>query len=155
VADRTSDASFPDLWRALADLRVSRRYEQHMPLFRDGEPCTGIYFVEVGQIHLLLPVRKKQYKLFDVAGPGALLGLSESMGGAPHKLMAEAAPSVEVAYVERMALMRFLRAHHTICMQVVRWLSEDLHALYHRFRELPADPQKPGRLLSQPPSGRA
>ncbi len=141
MAARTSDAPFPELWQALADLRVSRHYDGRALLFRDGEPCAGIYLVAKGQINLLLPAQKKRYKLFEVVGPGALLGLSESMSGSPHKLMAEAVSAVEVAYVERMALMKFLRVHHTVCMQVVRLLSEDLHGLYHRFRELPAAPE--------------
>jgi CRP-like cAMP-binding protein len=94
----------------------------------------GIYLIESGEVQLLLPARQKQYKIFDCAGTGAVLGLSEAMSGSPHKMMAEAVGPVEIAYVERMALMNFLAEHCEVCMQIVALLSEDLHGLYRRFR---------------------
>jgi len=140
----------PDLWHALEDLRSSRRYESGSVLFRDGEPCAGIYLIEKGQINLLLPTQKKRYELFEAVGRGAMLGLSEAMSGSPHKFMAEAGLATEVAYVERMALMKFLSEHHMVCMQVVRLLSEDLHALYHRFREASPLQGRPRKLPANP-----
>ena len=85
----------PDLWHALEDLRSSRRYESGSVLFRDGEPCAGIYLIEKGQINLLLPTQKKRYELFEAVGRGAMLGLSEAMSGSPHKFMAEAGLATE------------------------------------------------------------
>lgn len=136
MAGNSLNLSCSDPWRALEDLKAPRQYEPNALLFRDGEPCGGIYLVEKGHIRLLLPVRSKEHKIFEMAGPGAVLGLSEVMSGMPHKLTAEAAGPVEVAYIERMALMKFLRKHHEVCMQIVCLLSEDLHGLYQRFRAL-------------------
>lgn len=136
MAGNSPNPSSSDPWRALEDLKSPHRYEEGDLLFREGQPCAGLYLLEKGQVRLLLPVRPKQHKIFEVAGPGAVLGLSEVMSGMPHKLTAEAAEPVEVAYIERMALMKFLRKHHEICMQIVCLLSEDLHGLYQRFREM-------------------
>ncbi len=133
------------LWHALERLKSSRQYEEHDLLFREGEPCAGIYLVEVGEINLLLPAREKQYKIFDTAGVGSVLGLCEAMSGSPHKLAAEATGPVRVAYIERMALMKYLSTHCETCMQVVALLSEDLHGLYHRCRTLTPLDAKRGR----------
>ena len=65
-----------------------------------------------------------------------MLGLSESVSGHDYKVTAEAADQTRVSYIERQKLMAFLRDHCDICMEIVRLLSEDLHALYHRFRTL-------------------
>ncbi len=139
---------FADLWRALEDLKTSRHYEERAFVFRDGEPCAGIYLLEKGEINLLLPAQSKQHRLFEVVGPGAVLGLSEAMSGSPHKLMAEAAQPVDLAYIERMVFMKFLRKHQLVCMEVVQLLSEDLHGLYHRFRAMAPVEGKPRKRLS-------
>ncbi len=133
MAGNCTNPSSPSPWRALEDLKSPRRYQEHALLFREGEPCAGVYLVEKGQIQLSLPVRPRQQKVFEIAGPGAVLGLSEVMTGMSHKLTAEAAGPVEVAYIERTALIKFLGNHHEVCMQIVRLLSEDLHGLYQRL----------------------
>lgn len=134
MSGQTLNASPGDLGRALEKLKSRRCYEKNDLLFRDGEPCMGIYLIESGEVQLLLPARQKHYKIFDCAGTGAVLGLSEAMSGSPHKMMAEAVGPVEIAYIERMALMNFLAKHCEVCMQIVALLSEDLHGLYRRFR---------------------
>ena len=143
MADNYPNGARADLWHALDRLKSSRRYLEHELLFRDGEPCAGIYLVEAGEINLLLPARDKRYKIFDTAAAGAVLGLCEAMSGSPHKLTAEAAGPVEVAYIERMALMKYLSKHCEACMQIVALLSEDLHGLYRRCRTLPPLETKP------------
>ena len=125
-----------DPWKALENLKSRRQYEERGLLFSEGERCAGIYLVEKGNVRLLVPLRRRQHRVLEMAGPGAVLGLSEAMSGMPHKLTAEATEPVEAAFIERMALMRFLRKHHEICLQVVCMLSEDLHGLYQRFRTL-------------------
>jgi len=136
LADNLPNAAHADLWHALDRIKSSRSYQQHEFLFRDGEMCAGIYLVEAGEINLLVTGREKHYRIFDTAGAGSVLGLSEAMGGSPHLLTAEAAGPVEVSYVERMALMKYLARHCEVCMQVVALLSEDLHGLYRRCRSL-------------------
>jgi CRP-like cAMP-binding protein len=153
VAGDCPNPLFPDLWRALERLRSQRRYGEHEFLFKDGDPCAGIYLVEKGEIRLLLPMRAKQYKEFETASAGAVLGLSEAMSGSPHKMLAEAVGTVEVAYIERMALLKFLSKHCEVCMQVVALLSEDLHGLYHRFRASPSSEGKPRNLNLQSHKG--
>ena len=144
------EGNFPNLaraglWQALDRLKLSRQYEEHELLFREGDLCAGIYLVEAGEINLLLRVREKQYRIFETAGAGSVLGLSEAMSGAPHKLAAEAAGPVRVAYIERMALMNYLATHCEACMQVVALLSEDLHGLYRHCRTLTPLDAKRGR----------
>ena len=139
-----------DPWKALEDLKSRRTYAERGMLFHEGERCTGVYLVEKGNVRLLVPVRHKQHKVLEVARPGAALGLSEAMSGMPHKLTAEAAEVVQVAFIERMALMKFLRKHHEVCLQLVCLLSEDLHELYQRFRMLlPAEPKSHKKVVAR------
>jgi CRP-like cAMP-binding protein len=137
----------PDLWRALDDLKSVRQYPKGGALFHHGRPADGIYLIEKGEVLLTLPTEGKLTRTFDVAGPGMVLGLSETMTGEPHKLTAEAADQTQIAYVERGSLLGFLRDHHEFCLQIVRLLSEDLHGLYHRFQCMSSE-GKPRRKAS-------
>lgn len=145
MGDNIPNLARAGLWHALDRLKSCRQYEEHEFLFRDGELCAGIYLVESGEINLLLAAREKRYRVFETAGAGSVLGLSEAMSGSPHKLAAEAVGPVRVAFIERMALMNYLSAHCEACMQVVALLSEDLHGLYRHCRTLTPLDAKRGR----------
>jgi CRP/FNR family transcriptional regulator, cyclic AMP receptor protein len=69
-----------------------------------------------------------------VAGPGEVLGLSATMSGKPYELTAEVMDSVQVAFIKRKDLLKFLREHREACLQVVHLLSQDLHTAFDRVR---------------------
>ena len=130
------ELSDSDPWRAMAGLMTLRRLAGGDFLFHEGEPCRGVYLVKRGQLRLLMQVRPREYHLVDTAGCGAFLGLNEVMGGMSHKFSVRAVGTVEVDYIERMSLMRFLHQHHDVCIQIVGLLSENLQGVYERLRNM-------------------
>jgi len=98
--------------------------------------------VESGEVRILLPTGQNQ-QLLEVAGPGTLLGLSESMSGDNYRVTAEASDHTTVAFISRESFVSFLQGHGDFCMAVVRLLSEDLHGLYQKFRSISAHPGRP------------
>jgi CRP-like cAMP-binding protein len=132
----------PDLWQALHGVKSVRAYPKGAVLFEHGTSVRGVYVVESGRVRLLLPTTHTR-QLLEVAGPGTVLGLSESMSGDAYRVTAEAQDYTTVAFVPRERFMEFLREHGEFCMQVVRLLSEDLHGLYHKFRSISAHPGRP------------
>jgi CRP-like cAMP-binding protein len=72
-----------------------------------------------------------------------MLGLSESMNGERYRITAEAGEQTTAAFVPREEFLAFLREHGDFSMEVVRLLSEDLHAIYHKFRSITAHPGRP------------
>ncbi len=138
--------------------RLSREFEQALrvtmtslviargaTIYQHGSIATGIYLVEEGSVRVLLPVGEGQGQLLEVAGPGTLLGLSESMAGGRYRVTVEAEQSTIAAFLPREHFLRFLEEHHEFCIQVVQLLSENLHGLYHRFRSVSAHPGRPRR----------
>jgi CRP/FNR family transcriptional regulator len=71
-----------------------------------------------------------------VAGPGEVLGLGSTLSGDAYEVTAELLDTAQVVFVKRKDLLKFLREHPTICMEVVRRLSDDLHGAYERVRSL-------------------
>ena len=134
-----------DLWEALQSIRVSRVYPQGEILFAHGTEVSGIFVIEAGLVRVLLPTSQIRPQLLETAGPGAILGLSESMSGEPYRVTAQAGDLTTAAFIPRMSFVDFLREHSDFSMQVVRLLSEDLHGLYHKFRSISAHPGRPRR----------
>jgi len=92
---------------------------------------------------MLLPTGQQRKQLLEVVGPGAVLGLSESMTDESHRITAEANEETTVAFIPREQFLEFLREHNNFSMQVVRMLSQELHGLYQKFRNITAHPGRP------------
>ena len=133
----------PDLLQALHEIKDVRLYPKGAQLFRRGAPAKGAYLIESGSVRILLPAGPGRKQLLEVLGPGSVLGLAESMSGDNYRATAEAESHTTISFIDRETLLEFLRDHSDFCMQVVRLLSEDLHALYHKFRSVSAHPGRP------------
>jgi CRP-like cAMP-binding protein len=133
----------PELLEALRGIKTVRQFPRGALLFQQGSPVTGVYLVEGGEVRILLPTSNRQKQLLEVAGPGTILGLSESMVGENYRATAEAGDQTTVGFIPRQEFLEFLRARGDFCVEVVRLLSEDLHGLYHKFRSISAHPGRP------------
>lgn len=133
----------PDLLQALHGNKAVQIFPQGTLLFRQGSAVMGVYLVESGEVRVLLPTGQNEKQLLEVVGPGTMLGLSESMSGRTYRITAEAGDQTTAVFIPREELLEFLREHGDFCMQVVRLLSEDLHALYDKFRSISAHPGRP------------
>jgi CRP-like cAMP-binding protein len=137
------DRLSPDLWQALHGIKSVRVYPKGATIFQQGTPVNGVYIVESGKVRVLLPTVQSRLQLLEVAGTGTILGLSETMSGDKYRVTAEASDHTTVGFIPRESFVEFLRDHCDHCMQVVRLLSEDLHGLYHKFRNMSAHPGRP------------
>jgi CRP/FNR family transcriptional regulator, cyclic AMP receptor protein len=133
----------PELLQALRGIKTVRQFPKGALLFQQGFPVKGVYLVESGEVRILLPTGQRQKQLLEVAGPGALLGLSDSMSGENYRVTAEAGAQTIAGFNPRQDFLELLRAHGDFCVLVVRLLSEDLHGLYHKFRSICAHPGRP------------
>ncbi len=139
----TPDKLSPELLEALRGIKTVRQFPRGAMLFQKDSPVTGVYLVESGEVRILLPTGNRQNQLLDVAGPGTILGLSESLGGENYRVTAEAGDQTTAAFIPRQDFLEFLRAHGDFCVEVVRMLSHELHSLYHKFRSISAHPGRP------------
>ncbi|MGB7148276.1 MAG: Crp/Fnr family transcriptional regulator [Terriglobales bacterium] len=106
-------------------------------LFQRGSEVTGLYVLEHGEVHVLLPKQRHQH-LLKVVGPGAILGLSENLTGQNYRITAEASVETTAAYIPREEFLKFLRSHGEFSMEVLLLLSEDLHGLYDKYANVSA-----------------
>ena len=144
MSERHTTRSQLNLWQALHNLAPVAVESAGRPLFRSGEPPQGIYLVEEGRVRLRISPQPRSEQVFEVAGTGSVLGLSESVTGEDYKLTAEAEAGARVSYIERGVLLHCLRNDQRLCLEIVRFLSEDLHSLYYQFRQIGKEMSPPG-----------
>jgi len=122
-----------DFWDQFNASKQVRVYSAGALIFEKGAAALGVYLIQRGSVEIRSGGATGG-QILAPAGPGTVLGLSECIAGASHQVNAEAACCVEIAFLERRRFLNYLREHPGTCLQIVRLLSEDLHALYHEFR---------------------
>ncbi len=142
-AQPVPDNSGSDLLQAIQEMKPVQRFPKGATLIQQGYPATGVYLVESGTVRVLLPGGQRQKQLLEVASPGAILGLSESMVGEKYRITAIAGEETKAVFIGREEFLALLRDRSDLCLRVVRILSEDLHVLYHKFRSISSPPGRP------------
>jgi CRP/FNR family transcriptional regulator len=105
-------------------------------LFAEGGPSRGLYVLCEGRAKLSICAENGKRLMLRVAGPGELLGLGATLSGEAYEVTAELLDPAQVVFVKRKELLNFLRDNPTVCMEVVRRLSDDLHGAYERVRSI-------------------
>jgi len=143
----------PELLRAFDASALVRQYRKGVALYRRGRAVRGIFLIQKGRVRLLLGERAAGLAL-NVAGPGSVLGLGETMSGNPYEASVETLEPCQVAFLPRDAFLSYLRQNCALCMQLVRLLSEDLHQLYQQYRTIggPASRSRKPRANGSAPS---
>ncbi len=103
-------------------------------LYQEGRTPRGAFLICQGRVKLSVCSEAGKRLMLRVAGPGEMLGLSATMSGKPYELSAESMDDIQIAFIKRKDLLKFLRDHREACMQVLHLLSQDLHTAFDRVR---------------------
>jgi CRP/FNR family transcriptional regulator len=122
--------------KAFDEIKSLGSYPRSTILFAEGRPVRGIYLLCDGRAKLSICSDTGKRLTLRVAGPGEVLGLGATLSNSPYEITAELLDNSQVVFVRRKDLMKFLREHREVCMEVVRMLSQDLHGAYERVRSI-------------------
>lgn len=111
-------------------------YRRNSVLFAEGRPVRGIYILCDGRAKLSICSDIGRRLTLRVAGPGEVLGLGAALSNTPYEVTAELLDNSQVVFVRRKELVKFLREHPVVCLQIVHMLSQDLHGAYERVRTI-------------------
>ena len=140
ACDVTSERLFAGLpaaaLRDLAHIQTACSYPAGAVLFQEGEAAEGIFVLSKGAVRLSLCSSHGDRLTLRVARPGEILGLSASMANTAHEVTAETTMPSQLVFVRRRDFLHYLREHTDACLQVVEFLSNDVHAAYDRVRAL-------------------
>ena len=122
--------------KAFDQIKLLASYPRTALLFAEGRPVRGIYILCDGRAKLSVCSEAGKRLTLRIAGPGEVLGLGASLSNTPYEVTAELLDSSQVVFVRRKELIKFLRDNPSVCLQVVRILSQDLHGAYERVRSI-------------------
>jgi CRP/FNR family transcriptional regulator, cyclic AMP receptor protein len=125
-----------DAIREFDEFKEPLRVAKGELLFNEGRSARGVYILCDGRAKLSVSSESGKRLMLRVAGPGEFLGLEATLRGENYDFTAELLDNAQVAYVKRKDLLKFLRDHPLICMEVVSRLSEHLHGAYERVRNI-------------------
>lgn len=139
-----------DALSAFEEIKTTACYPKNTILFAEGRPVRGIFLLCDGRAKLSICADTGKRLTLRVAGPGEVLGLGAVLSNTPYEITAELLDRSQVVFIRRKDLVRFLRQHPVICMQVVRMLSQDLHGAYERVRSIGVVRTRRPRSMSRP-----
>ena len=117
-------------------IKTAGSFSRNTILFSEGKPARGIFLLCDGRAKLSICAQNGRRLTLRIAGPGEVLGLGAVLSNTPYEITAELLDASQVVFVRRKELMKFLREHPDVCLQVVRMLSQDLHGAYERVRSI-------------------
>lgn len=126
----------PESLKAFDEMKSLAYYPRNTVLFAEGRPVRGIYILCDGRAKLSICSDSGKRLTLRVAVPGEVLGLGATLSNSPYEITAELLDNAQVVFVRRRDLLKFLRDHRNVCMEVVRMLSQDLHGAYERVRTI-------------------
>jgi CRP/FNR family cyclic AMP-dependent transcriptional regulator len=121
---------------AFDEIKSLATYPKSTVLFTEGRPVRGIFILCDGRAKLSICSDGGKRLTLRVAGPGEVLGLGAVLSNTAYEISAELLDNSQVVFVRKKDLLKFLREHPTVCMEVVRVLSQDLHGAYERVRTI-------------------
>ena len=138
-----------DSLKAFEEIKSVGTYPRNTILFAEGKPVRGVYLLCDGRAMLSICSELGRLTL-RVADPGEVLGLGAALSNTPYEVTAELLDASQIVFIRRKELMKFLREHPEVCMQVVRMLSQDLHCAYERVQSIGLVHRRRPRLIIRP-----
>jgi CRP/FNR family transcriptional regulator, cyclic AMP receptor protein len=140
----------PESLKAFDKIKSVALYRRNTVLFAEGRPVGGIYILCDGRARLSICSDTGRRLTLRVAGPGEALGLGAALSNTPYEITAELLDNSQVVFVRRKELMKFLREHREVCLQIVHLLSQDLHGAYERVRNISRIPNRRPLIMFRP-----
>ena len=126
--DHSANGTGDDARRLLDFVRQSREFVL-LPagsfLFQEGEPCRGAYFVEDGELELIITSGERRLKV-GLAKAGHLLAVSSVVADCDYQFSAVATRESKLTFIPSEAMQSYLREHAETCLLMVQRLGAEL-----------------------------
>jgi CRP-like cAMP-binding protein len=104
-------------------------------IYRQGDPCKGLYIVVVGQVKLALQASHGAEKVVELVGPGGCFGEATITRGCPHVLTAETIVDTRLIHLAKAAAQEELVRTPVFARSIISSLSDRMHHLIAAFED--------------------
>jgi CRP/FNR family transcriptional regulator len=120
----------------LAQRAVPRHYSAGELVFGEGEPCTGLYVVESGQVRIFKSSASGREQVLSIDGPGSSIAELPVFDGGPYPASAVAIEDATLLFVGKQDFQALCLAHPQVGLKVLRVVGARLRRLVEIIEEL-------------------
>jgi CRP/FNR family transcriptional regulator len=120
----------------LAQRTVSRHYSAGEMVFGEGEPCSGLYVVESGNVRIFKSSPNGREQVLSIDGPGSSIAELPIFDGGAYPASAAAVDDVILLFVSKQDFRAFCLAHPEVALKVLRVVGARLRRLVGIIEEL-------------------
>ncbi len=120
----------------LASRTVSRHYSAGEMVFGEGEPCSGLYVVESGNVRIFKSSPNGREQVLSIDGPGGSIAELPVFDGGNYPASATAIDEVTLLFVSKQDFQALCLAHPQVSLKVLRVVGARLRRLVGIIEEL-------------------
>ena len=122
--------------------KTSIHVKANQPIFKDGDPVKGIYFIEKGKVKVLSKLGENNYRIVRLAGQDSILG-HRAIHFKKYHIAAETLEDTVLTFIPNDIFMKLIKANPDMAIYLISFLSEELREAEDRMKYLSiADPKK-------------
>ncbi|MBI3964415.1 MAG: Crp/Fnr family transcriptional regulator [Chloroflexi bacterium] len=114
--------------QSLAGCLRRRWFAKGDPIYFTGDPGSCLFFLEVGQVKLVLTSPEGRELVVALIGPGELFGEAEVIDGKPRCTDAAVQQPCQLVVLQRRDFLRFVEARPSVAFKLLATLSERLRS---------------------------
>jgi CRP/FNR family cyclic AMP-dependent transcriptional regulator len=126
----------PELIEALKARSVEVSCGDGYCLFRQGDPPTGLFILNQGEVTLSMTAPSGELLLSMPVGPGSLLGLPGLIGNEPYTLTAMARNGARLSFIQPDAFNAVMLSDPGLALKVLEVLAAEVRSARHAAQDL-------------------
>ena len=120
----------------LTQRAVPRRYTAGEIVFGEGEPCSGLYVVEVGHVRIFKSSAHGREQVLGIEGPGSSIAELPVFDGGNYPASVAAVDDATLLFVSKQDFHALCLAHPQVALKVLRVVGARLRRLVGIIEEL-------------------
>jgi CRP/FNR family cyclic AMP-dependent transcriptional regulator len=120
----------------LAQRAIPRHYAAGETVFGEGEPCSGLYVVEQGQVRIFKSSASGREQVLSIDGPGSSIAELPVFDGGSYPASAAAIGDATLLFVSKQDFQALCLAHPQVALKVLRVVGARLRRLVGIIEEL-------------------
>ncbi len=120
----------------LNEIKSTAVYPKSAMLFIEGQLPRGVFLLCTGKAKLFTSSREGRTVILKVAEAGDVLGLNATISNRPYELTAEMVEPGQANFIDRDALLQFLRENGEIAVRLAEQLSRNYYSAIEEVRML-------------------